>query len=115
MTTNIIATIIVTLITNVVTSNNAVYEPDYSFAYATLPATYAQRLKTPATEQYLTTNVTERVTIQYEWNGEKREYSESRLIKSVTAIQRLKQAWESAGVRTNDVAPMTNYIRLQSW
>lgn len=117
--TNILAKLIVSLATNVVQSDNAVYEPDYRIAYLTNPITYGNRLKTPATERYVTTNV-EQVTA-IEWSSSLssgRHEIERKMLSSVTAILKLKSDWEPAGIRTNSV-PMifgveaaTNWIRV---
>ncbi len=108
MLTNLIASAVITLVTNVFPSDNAVYEPDYSIAYATYPAQFGQRVKTPATEKYLTTNIVEHSEITVQIHGRSKVFYDDRTISSVTAILRKLEDWKPAGIRTNEILQLTN-------
>jgi hypothetical protein len=105
MLTNLLAQIVITLVTNVVQTDNAVWVPDYSVAYATYPAQFGQRISTPATERYLTTNVTEHTTVTVPLSDGPAVFTKDKLLSSVTGILRKLEDWQPAGVRTNDPAP----------
>src|SRR4051812_30965449 len=98
--TNIIASLIVTLITNVVSTDNSVWGPDYSVNLTSYPAQYGKRIVSQATERYLTTNVTQRTTITVALES----FTVDKAISSVTAVLRKLEDWKPAGVRTNDVS-----------
>jgi len=100
MTTNIIATVIIALVTNVVTTDNSEQRPDLVFRGGMFLTEESRR--TAPTEKYLTTNVLERTTVRWTWAGEQKEHVTERLLSSVTRVLKLKQEWEQGELRTNE-------------
>lgn len=108
MLTNLIASVVLTLSTNVVETDNAVRD---SYATGLIltsnpPQTEMRSyLITPATEKYQTETVTETKTLQFEAEGQKfQQQLGQREVSSVTRTFKLKQEWVDAGVKTNEVA-----------
>lgn len=102
MVTNVVASLVISLITNVVESNNAEWVTDYSIQHAVLgPNSYGKRIGKPATERYLTTNIIERRILSLEHEGWNYNSTQDKLLSSVTAIQKLQETWKDAGFKTN--------------
>jgi hypothetical protein len=108
MITNIIAQVVVALVTNVVHSDNAEWGLDYGRILPMNPPRYADQMIKPATERYATTEISERTTVSYTFDGKPYEHViRERMLSSVTRILRLKEQWEDAGVRTNATESQT--------
>lgn len=103
MTTNLLCAVVITIVTNVVPSDNARWERDWGMSWP--EGGGPMRIAAPATESYLTTNVTEHSVITVPLPGGAKEFSSDRLISSVTAILKKLEEWKPAGMRTNDVVP----------
>jgi len=111
MTTNIVAAVVITLVTNVVPSDNAVYEPDFSVSYAVIGSNqHPMRLAKVATEKYLTTNVTEHTEVTVTLADGPHTFAVDKSISSVTAILKRLEDWKPAGVRTNEAASRTDNL-----
>lgn len=102
MITNLIASVVITLVTNVVPSDNAVWENDYTMVLTTWPGQYGKRLAKTATESYLTTNVVEHTVVTVPLPNGPATFTQDRTMSSVTAILRKLEQWEPAGIRTNE-------------
>lgn len=103
MTTNILAAVVITLLTNVVPSDNSRGCSMYSDQFSHLVYGHDCRPYVPATEQYLTTNVTEHTEITVKLPQGPKTFTMDRTISSVTAILRKLEQWQPAGVRTNQL------------
>lgn len=106
MTTNILCKLIIALVTNVVSSDNAQWGPARFFVYP--EGGGPPELIRPATEKYTTTTVEEVATIHWLYQGADGQAQVWRkMLSSVTEIMRLKQEWESVGRTTNEwsIAP----------
>jgi len=122
MITNLVTQLIITLVTNVVQTDNAQWKdlghigtfqmtPDYS------QATWGAQMVAPATERYTTTNVVERATLTWELWGEKRTQTVERPVWSATVTERKFENWvpvNSPLVITNFTLTTTNII-LNTW
>jgi len=99
--TNLQATIIVNVSTNVVNGDNATgcnlcYDNQGHWKCATPAVMNLEPCKPyhPATERWTITNVVRRVTLQTEWNGKPLTYSEESTLSSVTNRWKLAQEWK---------------------
>jgi len=101
MTTNLLCTLVITLLTNVIQSDNAVWGPDPFIVLPTWPPQPVQKIVTPATEHYQTTNISEHLTLRWAWAGQTHDHTVDRLLSSVTRVNRLRQQWEECELRTN--------------
>jgi len=102
MTTNILATVIVTLVTNVTTVDNAVRGPTL---WQDVPANWmapSEHNIIQATEKYETTSILENRTIQFEAEG--KSFTNLLSMREVSSFTRkfvLKSEWQSMGQLTN--------------
>lgn len=116
--TNILASIVLSLVTNVMVTDNAVRDPltregwelmgDNMFART-------RRLITPATERYTLTEVREIKAMISALDGQSfSNLVSERLVSSTTKTEKLLQEWAIVGVVTNDVTPpvRTNVLRI---
>lgn len=103
MITNIVVSVVITLVTNVVQTDNAEYEQSRIFAWPEggVPSVRVKE----ATERYTTTNVTEHTEITVPLPDGPRTFTVDKAISSVTSILKKLEEWKPAGVRTNDIAP----------
>lgn len=109
--TNLLCSIIITLVTNVMHTDNAKWGPQCGVFYP--EGGQPQEIKQPATEQYDTTTVEKVVTIYWTYEDVPGQTEISRkLLSSVTRIMCKKEQWEAAGMRTNDVTARQNF---NSW
>lgn len=109
MLTNLIASIVVTLVTNTVTTDNAVHAPDYSFGgnvytLEAKPAIYyspnytSTKVIAPATEKTDTTTVTEIRRLQFELEGKAYVIEiGQRVVSETQKTFKLKQEWKEQG------------------
>lgn len=103
MLTNILAAVAITLVTNVVQTDNSsgcsLYHP------GVIPLVYGHECKPfiPATERNITTNVLERTKVVVTINGAERIFESERLLSSVTAVLRRLDEWRLSEHRTNSV------------
>lgn len=119
MLTNIIASVLITLSTNVVETDNAAREK-IDNPCTCPPATGEARFYaiyhdhgyrdgnviTPATEKYSTATVIEKRTLEFEVDGKKlQQLLSERTVSSETRT--FKLAWMDAGVKTNEIASYT--------
>lgn len=86
MTTNLLAQVVLSLITNV---TNATFE---------MPLDGGAAMQTRATQRVITTNVLERSTITWTLNGRTNSCSVDRMIYSATQVLRLKETWEAGSL-----------------
>jgi hypothetical protein len=84
MPTNVTAVLLVTLVTNV--TNLTVPLPTGGPSGAT-------------NERYLTTNVFERSTVTWTWQGQTNSAASDKLIYTATQVLRLRQVWEPSELR----------------
>lgn len=110
MITNILAAVVITLVTNVASSDNSKGCPMY--VEGVMPAVMGHVCTPyiPPTERYQTTNVTEHTAVTLTIRGVERTFAEDKLLSSVTAIWRKSDEWQAAGVKTNSVEPTTGSI-----
>jgi hypothetical protein len=101
MITNIIAAVVITLSTNIVPTDNAVWGRDWALMYP--EGGGPSVIFKPATEQYLTTNVVENTKITVKLSDGPHTFYVDRTISSVTAILRKREQWEASGVKTNEI------------
>lgn len=103
MITNILAAVVITLVTNVASSDNSKGCPMY--AEGVMPAVMGHVCTPyiPPTERYQTTNVTEHTAVTLTIQGVERTFTADKLLSSVTAIWRKSDEWQAAGVITNPV------------
>lgn len=98
--TNLVATVVVTLITNVLQSDNTIWSTDPSILVP------SRRVALPPTEQYETTVVSERKHIEFEYEGRKITYavSERELFRNKVTSQ-IVQLWKPTQMEhtTNEV------------
>lgn len=121
MITNLIATVVITLVTNVSTTDNAVYEwnliptgPSASPLTGTVqnppsgitsthaihyePRKERGRLITPATQKTETTTVKEITTLEFIWNGEKRVLpGGERIVSQIAVTYKREEKWTATG------------------
>lgn len=105
MITNIIATVFITLVTNVTHSDNAQWGVDYGIMYLTNPEKYGRKLEKPATERYVTTEIIQRKTLTAQHDGTQFSSVQDKMLSSVTEILRLREQWEPSGIKTNSPYP----------
>jgi hypothetical protein len=114
MITNILAAVAITLVTNVVQTDNSsgcsMHQP------GVIPLVYGHNCTpyVPATERRLTTNVTELTTVKLTIAGEEKSFESQRLISSVTAVLRRLDEWKPAEIKTNSIAKAGTFSRADS-
>ena len=102
MTTNILATLVITLVTNVLHTDNSADQPQFEWEQHGMKL-YQNPVRTRPTERYELTEVYERAMLSYEIAGQRYNHiAYEKPLSSVTRILRLKEQWEDVGTRTND-------------
>jgi hypothetical protein len=101
MTTNVIAIVALTLVTNV---TNSTFEMPLENAY--LPSR-GSPVSVPRreTQRIISTNVLERSTITWVLNGRTNSATVDRTVYSATQVLRLREVWESGPLTIHQTEP----------
>lgn len=113
MITNLLASIIVSLVTNVTTTDNEIKANQWGIVYTVNPPIYDNGAR-PATERYETTTVHERRSLKCEVEGKPVEHLLSeRLVSSVTKSFALRPAeWVVKDIKVNDITPKNEGVTM---
>lgn len=109
MLTNLIASVVVTLVTNVSHSDNGRLATSW-YSSTTPPQSWIDGQ--PATEKYITTEVKRRTSVTFVFPDGEHTLVDEKLLSSVTEVLKRKDEWVKAFVRTNFPYNFpTNYSR----
>lgn len=109
MITNLVASIVVTLVTNVSERFPTVksYEPCFH-AFNCGMQYHIKEIRNPdSTKRWVTTEVKQLAVLAFDWEGERCTHEREKIVSSITVEYTLKAEWEPGRTTTNTVVYWT--------